>query len=119
MKPMPKVRGAALTARLHAMLAERGIEPPRIYPDMRAARRFHVACTAPAVTVYPSPYVIERLAHAAADAKIAVDPVYAETVERLDRALASMLDEGVGLAAPRAKSTCAPRAPHVMTNDYH
>jgi len=99
MKPMPKVRGAALTARLNAMLAERGIEPPRIYPDMSAARRFHEACTAPTVTIYPSPYVIERLAHAVADEKIADDPRYAAMCELLDAELAEIL-EGVRKKLP-------------------
>ncbi|MFL9987647.1 hypothetical protein [Paraburkholderia sediminicola] len=119
MKPMPKVRGAALTARLDAMLAERGIEPPCIYPDMSAARRFHGACTVPAVTVYPSPYVIERLAHAAADAKIAADPAYDAMCARTDAMLAEII-EGCNETLhplPRAKSMRAPRVPHVTTND--
>ncbi|QIE23553.1 hypothetical protein SBC1_14400 [Caballeronia sp. SBC1] len=79
-----KVRGAALTARLNALLVERGIQLPE-YPGVKPL---------PTVTVYPSMAVVTRLAHAAADAKIAIDPVYAAMCERLDRELAEIL-EGV------------------------
>lgn len=75
-----KVRGAALTARLDALLAERGIQLPE-NPVVKPL---------PTVTVYPSMAVVTRLAHAAADVKIAADPEYAERCARLDTMLAGM-----------------------------
>ena len=68
----------------------------------------------------PSMAAVTRVAHAAADAKIAVDPVYAEQCARLDAELAEIIDGRVGLAAPRVrrgKSTRAPRVPRIMEND--
>lgn len=50
--------------------------------------------TLPTVAVYPSPYVIERLAHAAADARMAADPVHDAMCERLDAELAEILANG-------------------------
>jgi hypothetical protein len=79
----------------------------------------HVATV---TVMLPSMDAVTRLAHAAADANIAVDPVYAEQCARLDAELAEILERGVGLAVPshRRKSThpqIAPVFPHVMTND--
>jgi hypothetical protein len=49
----------------------------------------------PTVTVMlPSMAAVTRVAHAAADAKIAVDPRYAAMCERLDAELAKILDAG-------------------------
>ena len=74
----------------------------------------------PTVTVYPSPYVIERMAHAGADLLIANNPAYDAMCARLDAELAEIIDGRVGLAAPRvrrAKSTRAPDVPRIMEND--
>ncbi len=68
----------------------------------------------------PSMAAVTRLAHAAADAKIAVDPAYDAICERLDAELAEIIDGRVDLAAPRvrrAKSTRAPDVPRIMEND--
>lgn len=65
----------------------------------------------------PSMAVVTRVAHAAADAKIAADPSYDAMCERLDAELAEILGGCVGLAAPRAKSTRRERVARVMTND--
>ncbi|CAB3783390.1 hypothetical protein [Pararobbsia alpina] len=54
----------------------------------------------------PSVAVVTRLAHAAADAKIAVDPVYAATCARLDAELAEILSGG---------SARAPSLPDTLT----
>ncbi|MFM0224836.1 hypothetical protein [Paraburkholderia dipogonis] len=94
-----------------------GIVPPRIYPNMSAARRSSEACVAPAVTIYPSPYVIERLAHAGADLLIANNPAYASMCARLDAELAEILDGGVGLPAPRVRRGKSTRTPRVLMND--
>jgi hypothetical protein len=86
---------------------------------MRAARRFHDACAASAVTVYPSPYVIERLAHFGADRLIANNPAYDSMCERLDAKLAEVL-EGCSDSLhplPHANPTRRARMPHVMTNN--
>jgi len=71
----------------------------------------------PTVTVMlPSMAAVTRLAHAAADERIAVDPNYAAMCERLDAELAEIIEAGIpGL--PRAKPTRRARVPHVMTND--
>jgi hypothetical protein len=53
----------------------------------------------PTVTIYPSPYVIERVAHAGADARMAVDPRYAAMCERLDAELAELLSGSSARAA--------------------
>jgi len=98
MKPMPNVRGSALTARLNAMLTERGIQ----------LLENSVVNPMPTVTVYPSMAVVTRLAHAAADAMIAVDPAYAATCARLDAELAGILSGG---------SARAPSLPDILTTD--
>ncbi|MFL9994309.1 hypothetical protein PQR34_29010 [Paraburkholderia sediminicola] len=51
----------------------------------------------------PSMAAVTRVAHAAADAKIAVDPEYDAMCVRLDAELASMLEGPVELAAPRVR----------------
>jgi len=51
----------------------------------------------------PSMAAVTRLAHAAADAKIAADPEYDSMCERLDAELAEIIDGCVGLAAPRVR----------------
>jgi cytochrome oxidase assembly protein ShyY1 len=56
----------------------------------------------------PSMAAVTRLAHAAADAKIAVDPAYDAICERLDAELAEIIEAGIP-ALPRAKSTPGPR----------
>lgn len=98
-----KVRGAALTARLNALLAERGIH-------IQAAP----VCER-TVTVYPSMAVVTRLAHAAADAKIAVDPTYDAMYARLDAELAEIL-EGVKTFYPLCVAG-GRRAPHACACD--
>lgn len=62
----------------------------------------------PTLTVYPSLYVIERLAHAAADERIAADPVYDAMCARLDAELAEILS---------GTSARAPSLPKVLTID--
>ncbi|MFM0060976.1 hypothetical protein PQR64_35720 [Paraburkholderia phytofirmans] len=51
----------------------------------------------PTATVYPSPVVIERLAHAGADLLIANNAAYASACERLDAELAE-IHEGTAAA---------------------
>jgi hypothetical protein len=73
----------------------------------------------PTMTVYPSPYVIERLAHAGADLLIANNPAYAAACERLDGELAEILEAGIP-ALRRRKSALAQIEqvrPRVLTND--
>jgi hypothetical protein len=48
----------------------------------------------PAVVVYPSPYVIERLAHAGADLLIANNPAYDSMCASLDAELAEIHEGG-------------------------
>jgi hypothetical protein len=65
----------------------------------------------------PSMAAVTRVAHAAADAEIAVDPVYAEQCARLDAELAEILDGRVGLTAPRVRRSKSKGAPRVLMND--
>ncbi|MFM0663314.1 hypothetical protein [Paraburkholderia sediminicola] len=70
----------------------------------------------------PSMVAVTRVAHAAADAKIAVDPHYAEMSAKLDAELAEILEGGVGLTHPprRRKSALAQIEqvlPRIMPND--
>jgi hypothetical protein len=58
----------------------------------------------PTVTVYPSPYVTERVAHFGADALIANNAAYDAMCERNDAVLAGML-EGAALSANRLPRT--------------
>ena len=94
---------AEISASLDRMMAERGIVPPRIYPDHKLARQFAAACTEPAVTIYPSPYVIERLAHAGADRLIANSAAYDAMFARTGAMLAEILAAGTGRASRRSK----------------
>jgi hypothetical protein len=77
----------------------------------------HVATV---TVMLPSMAAVTRVAHAAADAKIAADPRYAVMCERLDAELAEILEGSVGLAAPRVRrSQRVGSVPthRVMTND--
>ena len=65
----------------------------------------------------PSMAAVTRVAHAAADEKIAADPRYAAMCERLDAELREILDGRVGLAAPRVRRAKSTRAPRVLMND--
>lgn len=56
-------------------------------PELRPVR---LAQTVPVATVLPSMAVLNRLAHAEADRRMAADPKYAEQCARLDAMLAGM-----------------------------
>lgn len=74
--------------------------------DLPTARTGHDATLHHVSTVtvlLPSMAAVTRLAHAAADAKIAADPEYDSMCERLDAELAEIIDGCVGLAAPRVR----------------
>lgn len=58
----------------------------------------------------PSMAAVTRVAHAAADERIAADPRYASMCERLDAVLAEILEGRVGLAAPRVRRTKSTRS---------
>lgn len=74
----------------------------------------------PTVTAYPSPYVIERLAHAGADLLIANNPAYDAQCARTDAMLAEILEGGTGLVPPLPRSKHSRQSgngPRIMRND--
>src|ERR1700690_4009394 len=65
----------------------------------------------------PSMAAVTRVAHAAADAKIAVDPRYAAMCARLDVELASMLNGVITESGKNLRQAKSTRRERVLTND--